>query len=219
MFDASRIKIIILDFDGVIVESNDIKDRAFEKIFENFPEHSEDFFQYHRKHVSVSRYAKFDYVLEKLGRVGDIELKNKLLADFSAYTLELMRSVPFVKGAEAFLRSMQDKLPLYLASVTPIDDLNKILDHLNIRYLFTDVYGCPPWTKPGAILDILKKENRIPSSGVLIGDSYGDQRAANETGVHFIGRNSGLNFEDPQPAYIIPDLTSLSTIFKTVHTS
>ncbi len=218
MFDASEIKVVILDFDGVIVESNDIKDRAFEKIFNSYPEYSEDFFRYHKKHVSVSRYTKFDYVLEKLGRVGDMDLKNKLLADFSKYTLELMYSAPFVKGAKEFLAAMQDKLPLYLASVTPIDDLNHILRHLNIRPFFTDVYGCPPWTKPGAILDIVNKENQTASSAVLIGDSYGDQRAANETGIHFIGRNSGLGFEDPQPACIIPDLTSLSTIFKTVHT-
>lgn len=218
MFDANGIKIIILDFDGVIVESNDIKDRAFEKVFNGLPEHSKDIFQYHRQHVSISRYAKFDYALEKLGRVGDVELKDKMLTDFSKYTLELMRSVPFVKGAKEFLTTMQDTFPLYLASVTPIDDLDDIIDHLNIRSFFTGVYGCPPWTKPKAILDILKKENQIPSSAVLVGDSYGDQRAANETGIYFIGRNSGLGFEDPQPPFIVPDLTNLSTIFKTVHT-
>jgi phosphoglycolate phosphatase-like HAD superfamily hydrolase len=72
------------------------------------------------------------------------------------------------------------------------------------------VYGCPPWTKPGAVKDILQKENILPSHTVLVGDSYGDQKAANETGVHFIGRNSGLLFEDPQPAILIENLEGLA---------
>lgn len=214
MFDASGIELIIFDFDGVIVESNTIKDRVFKKIFSRFPELAEDFWQFHRNHVAVSRYVKFDYVLEKTGRTGDLYFKNALLTEFSNLTLEMMRSVPFVKGAKEFLKASKGKTPVYLASVTPFTDLEMIVTHLQIRSLFTDIYGCPPWNKPDAIRDILKKENRYPSETVFIGDSYGDQRAARETGIHFIGRNSGLGFEDPQPETVINDLTELSKIFR-----
>jgi beta-phosphoglucomutase-like phosphatase (HAD superfamily) len=37
MFETGSIKLIILDFDGVIVESNNVKDLAFEKICINLP--------------------------------------------------------------------------------------------------------------------------------------------------------------------------------------
>ena len=214
MYSAGGIRLVILDFDGVIVESNTIKDNAFQKIFSQFPEHAEDLWQFHKSNISVSRFAKFDFLLEKIGRTGDIDLKNNLLAEFSATSLELMRSVPFVKGAKDFLKEMSGKVPLYLASVTPINDLETILTHLQIRSLFTDIYGCPPWNKPDAIRDILKKENSNSINAVLIGDSYGDQRAAVETGIHFIGRNSGLGFEDPQPKIIIQDLSRLASILQ-----
>jgi phosphoglycolate phosphatase-like HAD superfamily hydrolase len=213
MFETGSIKLIILDFDGVIVESNNVKDLAFEKIFNRFPEHSHDFMQHHRQYVSTSRYAKFDYVLEKLGRTGDKKLKDQLAGDFSKLTLELMKSVSFVNGAKEFLADLYGKIPLYLASVTPIEDLEIILEHLQIRSFFKDVYGCPPWNKPDAIRDILKKEKQTHQTAVLIGDSYGDQRAASETGVFFIGRESGLGFEEPYPAYIIPDLAGFSALF------
>jgi phosphoglycolate phosphatase-like HAD superfamily hydrolase len=213
MIEIAGIQLVILDFDGVIVESNDIKDRAFKKVFSRFPEYENEFFAYHQKYVSVSRYAKFDHVLERIGKPDDLELKNELLSDFSTYTIEMMRSVSFVKGAKEFLEDLYGKLPLYLVSVTPIDDLGLILDQLKIQSFFKTVYGCPPWNKPGAIKDILQNENQSPGNAVLIGDSYGDQRAAQETGTRFIGRDSGLGFEEPYPSLIIPDLSGLSMCF------
>lgn len=203
------ITIIIFDFDGVIVESNDIKDKVFEGIFNRFGEEGADALAWHRRHVSLSRYAKFDYLLEKLGRKGDESFRNELADEFSRATLDILKKVAFVKGAGTFLEKYHTRIPLYLASVTPAEDLDIILASLGIRSFFKDVYGCPPWTKPRAILDILDKEKISPSAAVLIGDSYGDQRAAAETGVHFIGRNSGLGFEDPQPVYVVQDIDEL----------
>ena len=214
MFEKGKIKSVILDFDGVIVESNGIKDKVFRQIFSLFPEHSDDFWEYHQKHISVSRFAKFDYVLEKIGKPGNDVLKSELLRAFSKETLVQMKCVPFVTGAIEFLEKFANRIPLYLASVTPIEDLMAILDNLQVRSLFTEVYGCPPWNKPDAIRDILKNENIEPINAVLIGDSYGDQRAAAETGIHFIGRNSGLGFENPQPKIIISDLSILATILQ-----
>lgn len=78
-----------------------------------------------------------------------------------------------------------------------------------MSHWFRDVYGCPPWTKPDAILDILKKEDIKPEEALLIGDSAGDQRAAHVSGVHFIARNSGLDFDAPQPVKF-SDLNQIS---------
>jgi phosphoglycolate phosphatase-like HAD superfamily hydrolase len=111
------------------------------------------------------------------------------------------------------MEKMQPHYPLYLASVTPIHDLEIILDHLKIRSYFKNVYGCPPWTKIDAVFDILSHENSSAQNAVLIGDSYGDQRTARETGVHFIARQSGLTFEDPQPEISVADLMGLADAF------
>jgi beta-phosphoglucomutase-like phosphatase (HAD superfamily) len=135
MFFEEKIELIILDFDGVIVESNDTKDKVFNEIFSRYPAQHEKALQFHRTNVSLSRYAKFDHLLELIGEPGNTELKNKLLADFSATTLEIMRSIPFVNGAMDFLQDMYQRIPLYLASVTPIEDLQIILKSLQIRSL------------------------------------------------------------------------------------
>jgi len=207
-------KVIIFDFDGVIVESNDIKNKAFEIIFKRYPEHFDDVMQFHRNHVSLSRFDKFEYLLEKLGKGGNAVLKNELLLAFSRNTLEQMRMVPFVKGAIEFLLEKSTDIPIYLASVTPADDLKKIISHLKLNSYFKKIYGCPPWNKPDAIRDIIAGEKCTPDEVVLIGDSAGDQRAAFETGISFIARDSGLAFDDPAPAVILGDLENLANYIK-----
>lgn len=206
---AARLRALVLDFDGVIVESNDVKSEAFNDVFARFPEHAEAMMAFHHANVSLSRYAKFDALLERMGRTADAQLRAELAADFSARTLERVVRVPLVPGAEAFLRDFAMRVPLYLASVTPAEDLDAILERRGLRRWFRGVYGCPPWTKPEAVRDVLRREGCAAHEVALIGDSAGDQRAAAQTGVEFVARDSGLGFEAPEPAVRHADLTSV----------
>ncbi len=212
MIEKGTIKILIFDFDGVIVESNGIKEEAFRILFSRFPDQLEEMMRYHTAHVSASRVFKFNYLLSLLGKTGDESLHQQLMADFSVITLNLMKQVSFVTGATAFLANWP-QIPKYLASVTPIDDLLVILDNLKLTHYFKGIYGCPPWTKPNAIRDILLQERIDPAAALLIGDSAGDQRSAKETGIHFLARNSGLPFDEPLPLSF-PDLHTLEIYCK-----
>lgn len=189
---------LILDFDGVIVESNDIKTRAFATVFSRFPEHADAMMAYHEAHVSASRFDKFRYlVTQLLGRTADDPLMTELADAFSEETRKQVIACPMVPGAAAFLDAVSARVPVYLASVTPQADLDAILAARDLTRYFTRVYGCPPWTKASAITDILTHVER--ANTLFIGDSAGDQRAALETGVEFLARDSGLPFDDPQP--------------------
>jgi len=202
------LEVLILDFDGVIVESNDVKTEAFRELFSRFPEHSQSMMAYHHTHISVTRFAKFDHLLTLVGRPGDPKLRSELADRFSELVFERMLSVPLVPGADSFLRKMTTKVPVYLASVTPAEELEKILCHRELDHWFRGVYGCPPWTKPKAIVDVLARERVTPEKALLIGDSGGDQRAALETGIRFLARDSGLSFDDPTPRSF-PDMNRL----------
>ena len=194
-----EIKIIILDFDGGVIESNDIKTEAFRYVFGRFPDHADAMMAYHESNISQSRFIKFDYLLMLLGRSGDEILKKEILTSFSDYIFEKMMRASLVVGAERFLKEMTQKYPVYLASVTPDEELQKILSRRQLTHWFRAVYGCPPWTKSEAITDILMREKCVSINALLIGDSAGDQRAAKQTGVPFLARNSGLLFDEPYP--------------------
>ena len=210
MNSQNKVKVLIFDFDGVIVESNNIKDQAFEIIFKKYPEQYNQLIKFHKDNVSISRYEKFDYLLKVTSNENDISLKKNLLEDFSLITLNLMQSVPFVEGVIDFLKSIHNKIPVYLASVTPIADLESILLNLKINTYFKKVYGCPPWVKSDAIAEIIRTENVLPDEVLLIGDSYGDQRAAKINNINFIGRDSGLSFDEPYPLKVIPNFIGFS---------
>jgi phosphoglycolate phosphatase-like HAD superfamily hydrolase len=196
---ANRLQVLILDFDGVVVESNDVKTQAFEHVFAQFPQHANAMMAYHHEHVSLTRFTKFDHLADLFGRSDDAQLKAEIAADFSNQVLTGMMKVPLVPGAEAFLQWANTRFPIYLASVTPESELKLILGERNLTPWFKAVYGCPPWTKSKAIFDVLLMEHVPPENALLIGDSAGDQLAATETGVKFLARNSGLSFNSPAP--------------------
>ena len=193
------IKVVIFDFDGVIIESNNVKKKAFEFIFSQFPKQFKLMMEFHHQNVSKSRYYKFDHLLKVLGKQEDVDYRKNIAKDFSEFILTEMKNVKLVSGAQFFLDKVKSKLPIYLASVTPEDELRLILEEKSLDKYFVKAYGCPPWNKPDAIRDILKNERVKHTETILIGDSSGDQLAAKETGINFLARDSGLPFLEPLP--------------------
>ena len=59
-------KLILLDFDGVIIESVGIKDEAFEKLYQNYPKHLTQIMEYHLSHNATIRFIKFRYIVENI---------------------------------------------------------------------------------------------------------------------------------------------------------
>ena len=62
-FSKKVIKILCFDFDGTVIESNDIKDAAFGKIFSEFPKHKKLMMDYHLNNNSIDRHQKFSFLL------------------------------------------------------------------------------------------------------------------------------------------------------------
>jgi phosphoglycolate phosphatase-like HAD superfamily hydrolase len=208
------LRLLVLDFDGVILESNDAKTEAFREVFGRFPEHRDAMMAYHHEHISLSRFAKFDHLIQvRLGRAANDPLRAELATEFSRHVVARLAAVPFVPGAQAFLEEYSACLPLYLASVTPEAELEETLVRRGVRHCFRGVYGCPPWTKPDAVRAALRREACPAAAAALVGDSPGDQRAASETGVEFIARDSGIPFVPPVPR-AHPDLHAIADVVR-----
>lgn len=197
---ALPLRAVVLDFDGVILESNGLKTQAFERVFARVPEHAAAMVEHHHRNVSASRYDKFRHlVVERLGRSADDPLIADLANAFSEEMMRLIVDCPMVPGAAEFLSTVSTRVPIFLASMTPQSELEDILVRRDLASMFSGVYGCPPWPKADAIRQILGKVGG-PEGVVFVGDSAGDQRAACETGTEFIARDSGLAFDVPPPA-------------------
>lgn len=202
------VKAIILDFDGTIIESVPIKDRAFEKLFKDYPEHLDAIRAYHLTHNATIRFEKFKFITEKiLGQEYNEEIGLKLSEEFSRLVFEQIVHCPFVAGAEDFLNYFLGKVPLYLASVSPAEELDRILKARRLSQYFKKVYAFP-WLKRDVVADVVKNEMLPAKSIIFIGDSPEDHRAAKEAGVSFVGRDSGKSLPADE-APVFKDFTGI----------
>ena len=95
--------VIVLDFDGVIVESVEIKDRAFEILFQGFPTHLGAIMQYHRSHNATIRYEKFKFIYEDiLGQPYTEAGANRLSNDFSRIVFDQICPLSAGAGGRGF---------------------------------------------------------------------------------------------------------------------
>lgn len=180
------IKAIIFDFDGVILESVDVKTKAFASLFKDYPEHVEQIVKLHKKHGGMSRFEKFEIIYrDMLKQPISEEKKQQLGQQFSRYVYQGVLNSPFVKGVEDFLEKHYQRLPFFVASGTPEPEMRSIVKDLKLDKYFRGVYGSPA-KKSEIILSILKEFNFKKEEVIFVGDSIDDEEGAEGAGVKFI---------------------------------
>ncbi len=183
------IRAIIFDFDGVLVESVDIKTRAFAELYK---EHGREIVnkvaEYHLKNGGVSRFEKFRYYQEvllgkKLTKQEEVELGNR----FSSLVEDMVVQAPWVPGAEKFLDMYYNQLDFHIASGTPDDELLRIIRARKMSHYFLSMNGSN--RKKGEIIcDIMDKYGYQSYSVLMVGDAMSDYKGAAEAEVGFVGR-------------------------------
>ena len=183
------IKAIIFDFDGVIVESMDMKTEAFGHLFRNYPEDViNKVVKLHLDNGGMSRFEKFkiiyrDFLNKNLSK----EEEARLGKEFSDFCYEKMLTLPYVKGAKEFLEKHYQNYLFFIVSGTPHEEINRIVDARQLRKYFKEVRGTPG-SKGEFSKMILKEYNLKPTETVFIGDAPTDYVGAEEAGVKFIAR-------------------------------
>jgi phosphoglycolate phosphatase-like HAD superfamily hydrolase len=200
------IRVVALDFDGVVVESVGLKLEAFKRLFSGHPR-SPEIWRYLEEQNGIDRFTKFRFIwTQMLGRRYDSEVEARLDSEFSGMVLEAVARCPFVAGAEAFLRGTT--LPLYVVSAMPLRELRLIVERRELADFFRGLYGSPG-RKADQLREILAVEKAAASEMAFVGDSVGDRKAAAEAGVHFVGRRNAEDFGECGTP-VIPDLRGLS---------
>jgi tRNA dimethylallyltransferase len=107
---------LVFDCDGVILESTDIKSRAFFALAEPFgPEAQRRFLQYHEQQAGVSRFTKFAWLYTTIaGREISAGESEDLGRRFTKMCREAVLAAPFVPGFQALLDSFCGRVPLFV---------------------------------------------------------------------------------------------------------
>lgn len=201
---------LMLDFDGVVLDSADIKTAAFRALFRDRPEHVDAIATYLVAHQGVSRWRKFDEIHTRILREPLSDADRQALGDrFAALIRERMQSCPEIEGTRAFVAAARlAGVLVFVASATPHDELCDIVARRGLADLFDGVYGSPR-SKSDIIAAVAGEHGWSPDSLLMIGDATTDQDEARRAGTRFLGltRDSGLF---PAGTACVPTLAGLS---------
>lgn len=181
--------LLVFDCDGVILESVDVKTQAFRRIGEAFSQEIADrLVMHHSMHGGVSRYKKFAWLYEEcLGRGITPEEEAELNERFVRYALEEIMLCPLVPGILDVLERWNGRVPMYVASGAPQEELEFVLQKRNLAGYFDGICGYPPG-KTELLQGILQKTGAAPSDTVMVGDAATDMYAAEAAHTLFYGR-------------------------------
>lgn len=202
---------VFFDFDGVIVDSVDIKTRAFRTLYEDHgPDVVEAVVAHHLRHGGISRRQKIrHYHSTLLGQELDREELERLVRRFSGLVEDAVVAADWVAGARALLDRAYGRLALFVVSGTPEDELQRVVARRGIAHLFSEVRGSPP-EKVEVVKELLGKHRLDPGRVLFVGDAITDHDAAAAHRLPFVGRvPPGAPSPFPDGATTVSDLTQL----------
>jgi phosphoglycolate phosphatase-like HAD superfamily hydrolase len=218
MADRKPLRAVVFDFDGVILESADVKTDAFCELFAHLPdEHVAAVRRHHLDNLGISRFKKFAWIYENLlGKPISDDESTALGQRFSDLALEKILAAPFVPGADVALRELSARYPLFVASGTPHDELGMIVERRGLGGHFREVWGTPT-EKPQILTDVMARHGWGRDEVLFIGDGMSDYKAAHKVGVQFLARDTPALSAEWIALGVRrqPDLTDLASVVAT----
>lgn len=182
--DIENYKAIVFDFDGVVVESNQIKRELFFEIWGKYRD---------------------DLVIEDVLKLGGTryEIIQKIYNHLIAQNLQL--TVSYEDYIDKYTKISQERISdlkinpniknmlekyyknklLFINSATPKESLKRICKNLSIDKFFDDIYGAEV-DKAQNFYDIFNKYNLQSSEVLFYGDMKSDKSVANALSIYFI---------------------------------
>jgi phosphoglycolate phosphatase-like HAD superfamily hydrolase len=181
------IKVIFWDFDGVILNSNEVRDKGFETVLRDFPKDEVDqLLSFHRKNGGLSRYVKFRYFFEEIkGEEISEEEINDWAAKFSVIMLNSLKNKSLlIWETNNFIQKNYRNYQTHIVSGSDQTELRELCKSLEIDHFFKSIHGSPT-PKNDLVKMLIDKHNYNPTNGILIGDSINDFEAAKVNNLHF----------------------------------
>ena len=187
MFDSSKYDYLIFDCDGVILNSNRLKSKAFTDALPCEPNklvHS--FVDYHQKHGGISRYEKFRYYFREMKKSPDVEKETRdAIIRFATIVKKGLIECTYVPGVLEFLKQTNlQGIPLFVVSGSDEKELIYVFRQRGILNLFKHVYGSP-LNKNDNTEKVVQRIG-AQKKGCFFGDSKSDYSAASKYGLDFV---------------------------------
>jgi len=209
----SSFRAIIFDFDGTLVQSNQIKRDTLFTVARTLGTTDEQFEQILSDHPRYDRFGLYRELLVRTNRTDDLDSNVEKLSNlYGELTILAISQAPEIPGAEKFLKEYSSQIPMYINSATPEEPLNQTVTQRGWAPFFRGIYGRPK--SKNDIVDLVRKETGLSAEEILfVGDSLQDLESALDNGCPFLGvaHEPGWHYAFPEN---VPVLQNYCDFFK-----
>lgn len=187
---------VIFDCDGVVLDSNAVKTRAFYETAVEFGSVAADqLVEYHKANGGVSRFRKFEYFLANIApRVKDIPSLDELVGTYASLVKRGLLESQVEPGLTIVREATPDSKWLIVSGGAQ-DELRSVFQEKGITSLFDGgIFGSPD-SKEEILAREIEDEN-IVKPALFVGDSRYDYEAAQEHDIDFLFIKQWTEFSD-----------------------
>lgn len=213
-----RIKYLIFDFDGVILDSNTIKDNAFKYLYKNYGKKFTKYvYDFHIKNRGVSRFEKFKVFHLKYYNKKITKNKSDLLSkELEGIILKKILKCKYISGVKKFINLNYTNYSMSILSATPHEELNKICKEKKLDNYFKNIYGSPK-SKDFYLNKIILK-NKIKKNQILyFGDSDSDYLLSKKFKIQFVAVKNNFNLSLDSKVIKIDNFIKFNKILKSLN--
>jgi len=202
---------VAFDFDGTLVDSNQVKVQSFYKIVEDYDPSGSTVAKVLQRCSNEDRYGITRELAREFMAKGRVPMEpsvEALSAQWAeAYTDACQKSIltcTEVPGTSVILKWLSGQgIPLFINSKTPTNALNRLVALRDLTQYFSGVYGAPV-SKLENLQHIQELTQAKPDELLFVGDSEDDRTAAAEFGCHFVGviLSDNLRFRQLPPLQV-----------------
>jgi len=212
--DISRYSAMIFDCDGVILDSNKVKSKAFAATLKGEdPKLIDEFIRYHKLNGGISRFVKFEYFFKIIkGQKKYQEDLSDALNRYAKLIYKELLGCDEIKGIRDTLDQLiKLNIDCFVVSGGEQAEVRDVLKKRDFSHYFNTIYGSP----------ITKKQHLATiksTKSLYFGDARSDYEAANFFGMDFIyisGASEwieGINFCQQNDIMIFKDFTEIKNL-------
>lgn len=197
----SDFEVILWDFDGVIIDSNSVREFGFREVLKEFDsEQVEQLIDFHNANGGWSRYVKFRYFYEEILKRQISESQVQELANsFSSIMVDRLPNPELlIQETVRFIQEMNSQgKEMHIVSGSDGNELRSLCEQLELSKYFLSINGSPT-PKSALVKAIIDNSNISASQYCLIGDAMNDYDAAVQNEIQFFGYNNKelMNYGD-----------------------